>query len=392
MFLLLLKKSVKSLQLILNEFVLETNKDFSITAGAFTKARKKLKHTAFVELNDDIIEIYYQDNDIKRYRDLRVLAFDGSRITLPNSVEIKEEFGTRAVGNGTGTGIGEYTRATYMACYDVLNNISVQSTLGPCEAYEPDLTTGMIDKLSNDDLSIFDRGFAAYPFMAYLINSNKQFIIRCPKSSFGVIQEMFDDDAPNSKIVTINVPYKHKTKMTELKLPASIKLRLVKVLLSSGEIEVLATSLYDSDEFKSDDFKHLYFLRWGVETYFSKIKGRLNLENFSGKTVESIRQDFWSTIFMSNLETIMTEGVERELTKTSGKKFKTNKAVSFNAIKNLALDIFYRKRNSEDVFCKLDRLFKMNPILVRKNREVPRENISNTRSFNYQKRIRKHVF
>ena len=121
MFILILKKSVKSLQLVLNEFVLEANKDFSITAGAFTKARKKLKHTAFVELNDDIIRIYYKGDNIKRYRGLRILGFDGSRITLPNSKVIKEEFGTRAVGNTTGTGIGEYTRATYMACYDVLN-------------------------------------------------------------------------------------------------------------------------------------------------------------------------------------------------------------------------------------------------------------------------------
>lgn len=48
MFILILRKSVKSIQLILNEFVIETEKDFNITAGAFTKARKKLKHTAYI--------------------------------------------------------------------------------------------------------------------------------------------------------------------------------------------------------------------------------------------------------------------------------------------------------------------------------------------------------
>ncbi len=52
-FLLIFRKSVKSLQVMLNEFVLHTRKDYTITASAFTQARKKLKHTAFSELNDE---------------------------------------------------------------------------------------------------------------------------------------------------------------------------------------------------------------------------------------------------------------------------------------------------------------------------------------------------
>ena len=42
MFTLLIRKSVKSIQLLLNEFLLDTHQHFSITAGAFTKARKNL--------------------------------------------------------------------------------------------------------------------------------------------------------------------------------------------------------------------------------------------------------------------------------------------------------------------------------------------------------------
>lgn len=102
MFILILRNSVKSLQLILNEFVIDANKDYSITAGAFTKARKKLKHTAFTELNDDIITIYYKDQDIRRFRGFRLLAFDGSKITLPENNEIREKFGSKPIGNHTG--------------------------------------------------------------------------------------------------------------------------------------------------------------------------------------------------------------------------------------------------------------------------------------------------
>src|SRR4029077_16444438 len=124
---------------------------------------------------------------------------------------------------------------------------------------------------------------------------------------------------------------RHKNEVKKLGLPSTIKIRLIKIILSSGEIEVLATSLLDEIIFATNDFSYLYSLRWGVETFFSKVKGRLALENFTGKTVESIYQDFWPTIFISNLETIMTEDIAEKINvdkPTDNKKIKINKAVS----------------------------------------------------------------
>jgi len=103
--------------------------------------------------------------------------------------------------------------------------------------------------------------------------------------------------------------------------------------------------LFDETIFSTHDFSYLYSLRWGVETFFSKVKGRLALENFTGKSVESIRQDFWSTIFISNLETIMIEDVEKNMNANKipeRKKQKINKSVSFNVIKNMAFEIFFK--------------------------------------------------
>ncbi len=58
-----------------------------------------------------------------------------------------------------------------------------------------------------------------------------------------------------------------------------MKFRLVKIILSSGEVEVLVTSLLDEQSFTVEEFERLYYLHWGVETFFSRLKGRLNLEN-----------------------------------------------------------------------------------------------------------------
>ena len=363
----------------MNEFILDTHKDFSITAGAFCRARKKLLHTAYVELNDDIIGIYYKDNDIKRFKGYRLLAFDGSKIILPNTNSIKEEFGSRSIGNQTEKELGKYTGATYQACYDALNNIAVQSFLGDCNVYETELAEKMLGELKVDDLSIFDQGYASYLFMASLIKHKKPFIIRCSTSTFNAAKKLFDPAAPETVTVSIDVPASKKKKARELELPAAIQVRFVKVILSTGEIEVLATSLLDENEITIDEFKYLYGLRWSVETFFSKIKGRLGLENFTGKTVEAVKQDFWSTIFISNLETIMTEKTEEKINaekSTENKPVKINKAVSFNAIKKMAFEIFFNKKNKDLVLEKLDNLFRMNPIVIREDRGGLRKKIS----------------
>lgn len=394
MFILILRNSVKSLQLMLNEFTLDTNKDLSITAGAFTKARKKLKHTAYIELNDDIVNIYYKNNDIKRLRGYRILACDGSKIVLPKTEEIKSEFGSKSIGNYMGKDFGEYTSATFQASYDVLNNICVSASLGAGTSYEVNLAENMLDSFDGNDLLIYDRGYASYHFMATLLAKGLQFIIRCPRGTISAIQTMFADDAPPTKTLLIDVPRKQKRRVRERGLPSTIKIKLIRIILPTGEVEVLATSLLSDAEFEHNEFKHLYSLRWGVETFFSKLKSRLGLENFTGKTVESIKQDVWSTVFISNLETIMVEDLEENINVKEPNKSKKmiNKSVSFNAIKNMAFEIFLDEPDPGLLFERLNKLFRMNPITVREGRKVPRKKTSDTQSFNFQKRIRKHVF
>ncbi len=119
------------------------------------------------------------------------------------------------------------------------------------------------------------------------------------------------------------------------------------------------------------------------------------MENFTGKSVEAIRQDFWSTIMIGNLETIMTGDIEEEINheidETKPNKA-INKAVSFNAIKNLAFEILSAKVDQNILEDKLKKLFLTNLTSIRKDRIVPRYKITDTRSLNFQKRFRKHVF
>ncbi len=91
----------------------------------------------------------------------------------------------------------------------------------------------------------------------------------------------------------------------------------------------------------------------------------------------------------------MTEDIEKDLNSSKSqenKPQKINKAVSFNAIKNMAFEIFFTEPDKNLVLDKLAKLFVMNPVIVREDRKVVRKKISDTQSLNFQKRVRKHVF
>ncbi len=117
---------------------------------------------------------------------------------------------------------------------------------------------------------------------------------------------MLNGEGPDSLIVTLKP---HHSKLKEIKhhdLPEEITVRFVRVTLSTGEYEVLVTSLLDEAEFPDGDFLHIYYMRWGTEGFYGILKTRLNLENFSGKTAESVYQDFYATVYLSGLESILT--------------------------------------------------------------------------------------
>jgi hypothetical protein len=58
---LILRKSVKSLQTVVNEALSWLGADL-VTASAFSQARYKLKHEAFIELNRKaVVETLYSD-------------------------------------------------------------------------------------------------------------------------------------------------------------------------------------------------------------------------------------------------------------------------------------------------------------------------------------------
>jgi hypothetical protein len=265
--------------------------------------------------------------------------------------------------------------------------------LAEARAYEVDLAIGHLNHTTAMDLIVADRGYASYSFFATLLQQNRDFVIRCSAGSFAVAQEMLQGHGSANRVVVLKAPGKHKKELAAQGIPFEIRVRFVRILLKTGEYEVVASSLLDKSAYTSDDMSEIYRLRWEIEGFYAVLKTRLHLENFSGKSVESVRQDFYSTVYLTGVESILTADSNAELAEREVKHpLQVNKAVSFNAIKNQVFDLFNSKKDVATVVEKLEQLFLMNPVTCRKDRHVPRQKKSDNSLLNYWKRKRKIAY
>lgn len=120
-----LQKSIKSLQLRLNELSLRFDMMTSVTKSAYSQARQKLSHTAFIELDKLLTTSYYQIGETRTWHGYRLLGVDGSRIIVPNSQEILERFGGQSLPATKHHEVTILPQGYLSTCYDVLNELSL---------------------------------------------------------------------------------------------------------------------------------------------------------------------------------------------------------------------------------------------------------------------------
>lgn len=391
---LVLRKSMKSLQNVVNE-AMGWLDAAPVTASALSQARYKFKHGAFIELNTTaVVNTVYGDGHYQTFWGRRILAVDGSKILLPDSAEVRAAFGTIAYSDGTtGNVVGERPYALASVLYDVLNRVGVDAVLGQADAYEVDLAVGHLAHTRPGDLLLMDRNYPSYRMLAELSQRDRDFAIRCSAASFAVARRMLKGEGADSQLATLTPCAGQAPDIRVRGLPRSLTVRFVRVRLSSGELEVLVTSLLDTVSYPTADFLELYGLRWGLETFYGVLKTRLGLENFTGTGAEAIRQDFHAAVYLTGLEAILTADAQTVLdAKTVQHPQTVNRAVSFNAIKYRALDLLFSDLDTATLCRQLTALFLTNPTTDRPQRNPPRKKSSSRALLDFHKRRKKHCY
>ena len=325
------------------------------------------------------------------------MGFDSSLVRLPESQELGQAFGWQEVSNQNGATGTRYPEARLSVVYDLLNRAGWDTRLEPSTVGEVALASQQLEQLQPGDIEINDRGFTGYLYLARVGQRQAHFIARCSTGSFLAAQELFRlNRAHQSKVVWLFAPSDQKAECQRLGLPLKMEVRFVSVRLPTGQLEVLATSLLDQALYPTEEFLTVYHWRWGHETFHLMLKGRLELENFSGRTVEAIRQDVQAAVLLANLESVLSEPTQEALDEQATPQtqlLQINRSNSYHALKDQVLDLLYRDMSASKVIAKLMRLFKGSPVAVRPDRKVPRRRKpSFHRSYHFQRRVKKTVF
>ena len=201
--------------------------------------------------------------------------------------------------------------------------------------------------------------------------------MRC-KVGFNNEVKQFVASSKGSKIITLTPTAAAIATLREngyiVTAATTIKIRMVKIKLSSGEVEILLTNLYNERLFTLADLKQLYGLRWRIETTYGKQKNQQQMEQFSGHRVICIQQDYAAGLFVANLQSLIEKQCEGHLQKINATRkhdYKINRNVSWASLKYAIVKLFLENRPKE-ILLQLQKSFERNIEPVRPGRHNPR--------------------
>jgi len=261
--------------------------------------------------------------------------------------------------------------------YDLRNDIGLSATLGPKQAEKNLLFGTHLAATQAGDVVVCDRAYADYSVLATLVARGCHFVIRFPRQSFTAVNAFWGAPEPE-RVVTLEVTSKARALVAEHHLPTTLRVRLLKVVLASGEVEVLGTDLLDARSYPAAEFKAVYGWRGGHETYHDRIKNIFEVERFSGKSVQAIKQDFYGVIFLATLESILSKPAQAELTAHEEVREcryapQVNRAVSYVTILEHIVQLLHDPRRSPaSTLAAIERLLLTAPTRQRPGRQVPR--------------------
>lgn len=248
--------------------------------------------------------------------------------------------------------------------------------MGALKQGERDLALAHLEHCKDNDLILYDRGYPSYDLIHRLTERGLDYLMRA-KTSFSGLTIDFEKSKKKSLAVEIYPGKNAKLTDKQYTKNSPIKVRLIRVELVSGQVEILMTSLLDSNAYPTSQFKQLYFKRWVVETFYDELKNKLKIEHFhSGYSNQSIQQDFKAALFVSNVQTLIVSELEDELKEGNrGKKYdyKINTNISYGLLKNRVVTLFlYERSKGNDMVEELKGLFKSHLVPIRPNRKFER--------------------
>jgi hypothetical protein len=402
----------KTIQREINDFMEKVKKKkIKYDKSSISKSRANISPELFKELNDGFISDIYEDKEeVKLFNGFRIFGVDGTTLELPNmsipkdiqqSNNLKEIYGQKSDHNGK---YAMVSRTSIL--HDLENNIVFDGILNSIYSSEAFMAIEHINHLIKQnktikakykDLLIYDRGYPSTGLICYHYKHNLDFLMRVKSNLFTVIDE-FKRSKKVDEIIELKVTKGIREKLSkekqhpdlkrlkeELKVGDIIKVRAIKVVLKSGEIEILLTSLLSQEEYKTEIFQELYFKRWGVEIAYDILKNIFDIENFTGLTQIAINQDFLAIILTNNICSLIMSDVmeEKVVLYNNGKErkylYQLNKNFSIGCMKDSLVSMLFKNARISKIYDMIEDEILSNLLPIKPDRSFPRKRKNSTK-------------
>ena len=351
-----------------------------VSKSALCKARKKLKYWAFIELNQHLTRFFYEKFQYSTWKGFNLIAIDGTTIRLPRTKEVAEHFGTWNPKVGAPCPLAKVSQM-----FDVLNKVTIDAIISPKENFDLELAAQHFLNLMPEDLVLMDRGYPAFWLFNLLLDMGANFCARISYNKWKIVNRFYKS-AKRESIISLKPTYGYTRKYQEMGPDTQpLRLRLIRVELHTGETEILITSLIDKKAYPYEIFSDLYHLRWPVEEDYKMMKCRIEIENFSGKSVLSVYQDFHAKVFSKNLTAILAHPMREAIKKnTQSRKYhyQINFTQALSKMKDTIVLLFSRAHTIvKSLISGLHQILIQTIEPVRPGRKLPRKHKIKRRDF-----------
>jgi len=277
----------------------------SPSRGTVSNARKRLPLEAWHKITAWLSEQgqTYSEN-FDKWRGLRVVAVDGTCMTVSKTKELCDSFGL-SKGN-TGSRIYPLVR---MVCVSIVETMVVICyNVGSYIIDENTLLRPMLKMLRKGDLLLADRHFAGSNLYWLYMRNGLEYLTRKHQRLIVSRLKRLWSYSENDFVAKLKISDVYQRKNPEM--PKYILARFICVetrVRGKHQLVWLVTSLLD-DKYPAKEIAELYLKRWSIEVLFRQFKVDLSADILRSKSSNAIYKEIAARICAVNIvRTIMLE-------------------------------------------------------------------------------------
>lgn len=349
----LLRHSPLSTQISLERFFWALARQ-SVNKSAVSQRRSRLDPAVFEYLNDMLCRKYYShpENLPRKWHGWSIMAADGSDFMLPDTDDLADTYGRYSYSTPGGRKDKSFPMAKCVMYSDISSGLTLMGELFRYNEDDRNCFMKMLPEIYRrygnmlcNSISIFDRGFYSMLLMYRMNMLDMKYVIRVTVAS-GRVRDFIASGKVEQETDWMPSYDTSLSRDPEWKESGCkpLHVRLVRVGLPNGQVEVLMTNLTPR-EVPASQMKELYFKRWGIEVELMHYKHVYEIEAFTGARTICVRQDFYAVLLIHNIICMLINaakaGVESD-NRLKKHDYKTNTAIFAGIFFALFVDIFIR--------------------------------------------------